>query len=106
MISTLYLILFSLIGTQNQEYCKLQGAVYIEESAKFANYIVYEEDSEAFADMLIYEEINKLFADKPGKWHFVESKGLAEFTVYFTEDRGKAHFTVYFTESENFAGCQ
>ena len=106
MINALYVMVFSLFGIQNQEYCKLQGAVYIEESAKFANYIVYEDDSEAFADKLIYEEINKLFADKPGKWFFVESKGLAEFTVYFTEDRGKAHFTVYFTESDTFAGCQ
>ena len=105
-MSFLISLIILIISPDQQEYCKLRGAVYIEESPKFANFIVYEEDSEAFADVLIFEEDNKLFADAPGKWYFVDSKGLADFTVYFTEDESKSHFSAYFVDSDTFAGCQ
>ena len=106
MINLAGALLLLLTSLQGGDYCKLKGSVYIEDSPKFADYVIYQQESEAFADMLIFEEENRLFADKPGKWYFVENKGLANFTVYFTDDQSKSHFSAYFIDSETFAGCQ
>lgn len=86
-------------------YCDLHGTVYEEKDKARADFLVYEEESEAFADFLVFEEESRLYADRGGLWFFIESRGLADFTVFFTKNKGEAHFIVHFTESSSFAGC-
>lgn len=86
-------------------HCELKGAVFVETSPTYADYIVFVESSEAFSDLLIFESDNQLFADRPGIWFFSDNRNFADFTVFFTDNIGMADFTVYYTKTESFAGC-
>ena len=94
------------LKAQNQEYCHLQGAVYETSTKQGSDFWVFVEESEAFADLLVYKEENKLYADEAGIWFFVESNGLADFTVFLTKKRIEADFIIYFTDTSSFAGCK
>lgn len=98
---------FALLSSPHQsiDVCQIFGSVYIEDDPQYADFLVYEEDSEAFADILVFEVDDRLWANKPGLWHFTETKGFQDFSIYFVESRGKADFSVYFINSEFFAGC-
>ncbi len=87
------------------DYCRIFGAVYVENKPGRADYHVYVEESEAFADIVVYKADNRLFADKEGLWYFTDKKAFADFTVYFEKEKGLAEFSVCFTDSEAFAGC-
>lgn len=101
------LSLISLGGyAQEQDYCKLHGSVYTTPTKRGADFWVYVEESEAFADMLVYEEENKLYADEPGVWCFVDSFGLADFSIFITDDRSEADFIIFYTDTPTFAGCK
>jgi hypothetical protein len=71
-----------------------------------AQFSVFIEESEGLADVRVFKEDNPLFADKAGKWHFVKTRGLADFTIFIEETKNLADFTIFYTETEAFAGCQ
>lgn len=85
--------------------CNLKGNVFVEPTRGLAQYAVFVEAEEALADVRIFKEDNTLFADKPGKWHFVDKRGLADFTIFIVKERNLADFTIFYTEAEAFAGC-
>jgi hypothetical protein len=87
------------------DFCKLFGAVYVEENPRLADFRVFEEESEAFCDIKVFEVEDRLYADRQGLWHFTKKKEFADFTVYFEPNRGLADFSVYFIDVESFAGC-
>lgn len=87
------------------DYCKLFGAVYIENNPKQADFRVYEEDSEAFCDIKVFEVESRVYADREGLWHFTDTKAFADFTIYFEPRKGLADFSVFFIDIESFAGC-
>ncbi len=94
------------VAFSNQiDYCRIFGAVYVEKKSSQADYRVYIEESEAFADILVYKADNRLFADKEGLWYFTDVKAFADFTVYFEKKKGLAEFSICFTDTEIFAGC-
>ncbi len=93
------------VCTQQVDFCKLFGSVYIEKSAKTADFRVFEEDSEAFCNIKIFEVESRLYADREGLWHFTDKKEFADFTIFFEPKKGLADFSVYFIDVESFAGC-
>jgi hypothetical protein len=95
----------SVVLSNQIDYCRIFGSVYVEEKPNYADYHVYVEESEAFADIIVFKADNRLFADKEGLWHFTDKKAFADFTVYFEKDRGLAEFSICFTDAESFAGC-
>lgn len=101
-----FFLLTSELFAQDNAYCKLHGSVYVTPTKRGSDFWVYVEESEAFADMLVFEEENKLYADEPGVWYFVDSFGLADFSVFITEDKSEADFSIYYTDSPTFAGCK
>jgi hypothetical protein len=105
LISAFFFLTIGL-KAQNVPYCNLQGAIYVAPTKQGAEYWVYVEESEAFADMLVFEEENKLYADEPGIWYFVETKGLADYSIYFTKEKSEADFSIYYTDSSTFSGCK
>ena len=107
MKAFLLFLVFAFGGNTNyqMQYCQLHGSVYIAEDRSQADYIVYEEDSEAFADFLVFEEENRLYASEEGLWFFVETRGIADFSVFFTKSKGEADFIIAYTDSPTFAGC-
>jgi hypothetical protein len=109
MFILLILICFSIPKTVengfHRDYCSLFGSVYVEQDRNRADYLVYLEETEAFAQLVVYREKNRLFADKRGLWHFTNSRGLANFTIYFVKDRHLAHFSIHYTDAAIFAGC-
>jgi hypothetical protein len=90
---------------QKVDFCKLFGSVYIEKSAKAADFRVFEEESEAFCNVKIFEVESRLYADREGLWHFTDKKEFADFSIYFEPKKGLADFSVYFIDVESFAGC-
>ena len=86
--------------------CSLKGNVFIEPTRALAQYRVFVEESEDLAEVRVFKADNGLFADEPGKWHFVQRRGLADFTIFVETQRSLADFTIYYTETEAFAGCQ
>ncbi|MEO1050882.1 MAG: DUF6150 family protein [Bacteroidota bacterium] len=105
-----FLLVLTLTGfkpnDQQNQFCRLYGVVYVEESRAFADHLVFEMDTEAFADLVVFDEENRLFADRSGIWHFTDNRDFADFTIYFTESRDQADFSIYFTETASFAGCR
>lgn len=92
-------------NNQQVRFCSLRGMVYIAKERAQADFVVYEEESEAFADFLVYEEENRLYATEAGIWFFVETRGIADFSIYFTKSKGEADFIIAYTDSPTFAGC-
>ena len=88
------------------DYCKLRGAVYVEDVAAFANYRVFVEDIESFADMVVFKEDSEGFANDPGHWFFTDVRGFADFTIYIEEVKGFADFSIAYTEFRTTVGCQ
>lgn len=88
------------------DYCKLYGAVYVEDVAAFANYKVFVEDIESFADLVVYKENTEAFADQPGYWYFTDVKGFADFTIYLEPVKSFADFSIAYTEFRTAVGCQ
>lgn len=93
------------VCTQQVDFCKLFGSVYIEKSAKTADFRVFEEESEAFCDIRVFEVEHRLYADREGLWHFTDKKEFADFTIFYEPKKGLADFSVYFIDVESFAGC-
>jgi len=89
----------------HSEKCSLKGNVFVESKRNMAQYIVYEEKNEGMVDVRVFKEENSLFADKSGKWHFVNARGLADFTIFFEKEKNLADFSIMFIETEAFAGC-
>ena len=103
----LFLYALCLMGqAQDRSYCQLQGPVYVEESAVYAQYKVYLEASEAFAELLVYKTQNQLFADRPGLWFMTPTKAQARFTIAFVTDKAAADFSIFYIDQESFAGCK
>ncbi|MCS7072850.1 MAG: DUF6150 family protein [Bacteroidia bacterium] len=92
--------------TDPEVYCKLKGAVFIEETRAFADYVIFQESVEGFADMIVYQEKNMLLADRPGIWHFTDNRSLADFTVYIETNKGFADFSVAYTDIRGLTGCR
>ena len=88
-----------------QNFCKLKGAVYIEEVANFANYRVFVEEVEAFAQLNVFKEEAETFATEAGYWYFTDVRGFADFTIYIEDVKGFADFTIAYTEYRSSAGC-
>lgn len=88
-----------------QDYCKLKGAVFIEEVANFADYRVFIEDVDAFAQLNVFKEEAETFATEPGYWYFTDVRGFADFTIYVEDVKGFADFTIAYTEYRSSAGC-
>ncbi len=88
------------------DYCKLQGLVYIEQVAAFADYRVFVEDSESFADLVVYKESSESYADAPGLWYITTNKSLANFTIYLEQVKGFADFSVAYTTFRSAIGCK
>lgn len=88
------------------EYCKLMGAVYVENVAAFANYRVFVEEIESFADMVVFKEDSEGFANEPGHWYFTDVRGFADFTIYVEDVKGFADFSIAYTEFRTTVGCQ
>ncbi len=103
----LSVLLVAGVNNNNQQVslCNLRGEVYVAQERGKADFIVYEEESEAFADFLVYEEENRLYATEAGIWFFVETRGIADFSIYFTKSKGEADFIIAYTDSPTFAGC-
>lgn len=93
------------LGSPDGDYCELQGAVYIEKVAAFADYRVYAEPTEEFADFLVYKEEVASFADEPGVWYFTEVRDEASFIIYMEETPAFADFTLSYTKFRADAGC-
>lgn len=87
-------------------YCELYGAVYVEQTAAFADYKVYLEEIESFAKMVVYKEDVESFADRPGFWYFTDVKAFANFTIAFEQNQGLADFSMAYTDFRSAAGCQ
>jgi len=106
-----FLMVLTLIGnspsvfSSQVNFCKLFGAVYIEESPQNADFRVFEEESEAFCNIKVFEVESRLYADNEGLWHFTDKKAFADFSIYFEPKKGLADFSVYFIDVESFAGC-
>ena len=88
-----------------QDFCKLKGAVYIEEVANFANYRVFVEEVEAFAQLKVFKEEAETFATEAGYWYFTDVRGFADFTIYIEDVKGFADFSIAYTEYRSSAGC-
>lgn len=88
------------------DFCKLRGAVYVEDVAAFANYRVFVEDIESFADMVVFKEDSEGFANDPGHWFFTDVRGFADFTIYIEDVKGFADFSIAYTEFRTTVGCQ
>jgi len=103
----LSVILITGVDGSNQQvrFCSLRGQVYVAKERAQADFIVYEEESEAFADFLVFEEENRLYATEAGLWFFVETRGIADFSIYYTKEKSEADFIIAFTDSPTFAGC-
>ena len=93
------------VFSAQENFCKLFGSVYIEESPGRADFRVYEEESEAFSTIKVYEVESRVYADQEGLWHFTDKKAFADFSIYFEPKKGLADFSVYFIDVESFAGC-
>lgn len=111
MLSSFIFLVQILLISENPasqpDFCELYGAVYVEkEDANLAQYSVYIQDSEAFAQVLVFEEDSRTYADKPGRWYFVNNRGMADFVIYYVGEEGLADFSIYFTDVASFAGCQ
>ncbi len=93
-------------NVENQvDICQLKGAVYIEQVANFADYVVFVEEVEAFADFLVYLEDSQSFANDPGHWYITDVRGFADFSIYIEDIRGLEDFSIYYTDYQSFAGC-
>ena len=103
----LSVILITGVGGSNQQvrFCSLRGTVYVAKERAQADFVVYQEESEAFADFLVFEEENRLYATEAGIWFFVETRGIADFSIWYTKEKGAADFIIAFTDSPTFAGC-
>jgi hypothetical protein len=89
-----------------EDFCKLAGQVYIEDSPSFSDYQVYVQDVESFADMLVFKESVAGFATEAGHWHFTDVRAFADFTIYIETVSGFADFSIYYTSFPSAAGCQ
>jgi len=87
------------------DFCKIFGSVYVEKSPQKADYRVFKEESEVFSTIKVFPVDARPYADKPGLWHFTDKKEFADFTIYYEPKRSLADFTVYFIDVESFAGC-
>ena len=85
--------------------CKLYGAVYVEQTAAFADYRVFVQDIEAFADLVVYKESGDLYADQTGLWYLTDTKSFADFSIYIEDVEAFAQFTIAYTPFRSAAGC-
>jgi hypothetical protein len=46
-----------------EEICRLEGAVFVESVAAFADYRIFVEDVEGFADLVVFREDSEAFAN-------------------------------------------
>ena len=105
MINAFLYFFLSWITVEQTDPCQLQGAVFIESSKRYADFVVYEESSEAFADLLVYKQENRLYADGPGLWFITDDRSMADYSIYLTEKQNIADFSIFYTDTESFAGC-
>jgi hypothetical protein len=96
--------LFGFSG-QDEDYCNLQGAVFIEKTAAFADYRVFIEPTIEFADLRVYKEEVASFADEAGVWYFTEVKDEASFSIYLEDSPNFADFSLAYTRFRTDAGC-
>ncbi|MEM9984634.1 MAG: DUF6150 family protein [Bacteroidota bacterium] len=85
--------------------CKLYGAIYVEQTAAFADYRVFVQDIEAFADLVVYKESGDLYADQTGLWYLTDTKSFADFSIYIEDVEAFAQFTIAYTPFRSAAGC-
>lgn len=106
-LSLYWLTLFTAVpAPQPPEICELQGMVYVESVAGFADYRVYVEEVEAFSQMLVFREENPAFATGVGHWAFTENRIEADFTIYWETVPSFADFAIFYTDFPTAAGCR
>lgn len=99
-------LLTTLVSAQKKDFCSLQGAVYIEKVAAFADYRVFVDDNESFADLVVYKEDSEVYADAPGHWFITDNKAFADFTIYIEEVKNFADFSIAYTTFRTAVGCR
>ncbi|RMG55432.1 MAG: hypothetical protein D6722_27780 [Bacteroidetes bacterium] len=87
------------------DYCELSGAVYVVQTAAFADYRVFVYDVEGLADMVIFKENAEFLAQAPGHWFFTDVQAFADFTIYLEQTESFADFGIAFTPFSTAAGC-
>ena len=92
-------------GVAAPEVCELQGSVYLEPVAAFADHQVLVREVEAFADLVVYKEEAARYADRPGHWYLTEVKAFADFSIHVEEVEALADFTIAYTTFRSAAGC-
>ena len=88
------------------DYCKLAGAVYVVQTAAFADYRVFVYDVEGLADMVVFKETAEFLAEAPGHWFFTDVQAYADFTIYLEQTESFADFGIAFTPFSTAAGCR
>ena len=106
IISILALLFASPATPPAAEPCELQGAVYVENVAGFADYKVYVEEFESFAKMNVYKESNPAFANEPGHWYFTEIRSEADFVIFLEPVQNFADFSIFYIDFPTAAGCR
>ncbi|MEM6764131.1 MAG: DUF6150 family protein [Bacteroidota bacterium] len=91
---------------QKIDLCQLKGAIFIEETRSFADFLVFEQSVEGFADLVVYEVEAQTFATEPGFWYFTDVRGFADYSIYLEESQGLADFSVFFSDYQTAAGCR
>lgn len=87
------------------DLCELQGAVYVETVAGFADYKVFVEAFEINARMNVYRETNPAFANEAGHWYFTDIRSEAQFSIFFETVPNFADFSIFYTDFPTAAGC-
>jgi len=104
-LAGLWEVSFSLPKTQ-PDYCQLQGAVFIEPVAGFADYRVFVQEVESFANLVVYKEPSEAFANQPGMWFITDTKAFSDFSIFIEDVEAFSDFTIAYTPFRNAAGCQ
>ena len=86
--------------------CQLQGAVFVESVAGFADHRVYVEAFESFAAFSVYKETNPAFANEGGHWYFTDIRSEADFTIFLEPVQSFADFSIFYTDFPTAAGCR
>ena len=105
-ISLLSILLAAPHTPASTDPCELQGLVFVESVAGFADYRIFIDDVEAFAKMNVYRESNRAFANEPGHWAFTDIKSEADFTIFLEPVQSFADFSVFYTDFPTAAGCR
>ncbi|MEZ4686220.1 MAG: DUF6150 family protein [Bacteroidia bacterium] len=105
-ISVLLALLSPTAPAPAADICELQGPVFIETVAGFADYKVFVEEFEYHAALNVYRESNPAFANEAGHWYFTDIRSEAAFSVFFEKVPGFADFSIYYTDFPTAAGCK